>query len=365
MTRLDGKHWSRCKTPKRRDRGDPARGSVVDLEDDKLNEGVMATEPSVEAPSSEKQTAPRRGWLAGVMSALCPGLGLLYNGKPLAAGVVAVAPVLLLSGFFAVGALNPDVLIPIVAALVIVYLMGWPAQIVWAIVAARNAPRPFRVTWYNSFEVYALFYVLNLLLTSEVGSTLRVRLLEPFNMSSAAMAPTLLPGDFIYVVKAGPEANATVGDVVLYADPARSPTPFVGRLVAVGSSVVSGQDKEVRVNGAALEQHPCRNPIFSYADPAMDKAQARVAECTIETAMSGKEYSVIFDPSFTGGRSNFGPITLEAPHAFVIGDNRDNSNDSRWNGPIDVGSIKGRAVVIWFSFSLTDGIRWSRIGLRL
>jgi signal peptidase I len=86
-------------------------------------------------------------------------------------------------------------------------------------------------------------------------------------------------------------------------------------------------------------------------------------ECAVETASSGKEYSVIFSPG--GSLPGFGPTRLEPQQAFVMGDNRDNSVDSRYTGPIDTESITGRAVVIWFSYSSTDGIRWNRIGTAL
>ncbi|MBL9037362.1 MAG: signal peptidase I, partial [Archangium sp.] len=61
-------------------------------------------------------------------------------------------------------------------------------------------------------------------------------------------------------------------------------------------------------------------------------------------------------------RPVFGALSLDAQKLFVMGDNRDNSQDSRFTGPVDAADVVGRAAIIWFSFTPEEGIRWHRMG---
>jgi signal peptidase I len=188
-------------------------------------------------------------------------------------------------------------------------------------------------------EVKALFRTLLVVFT--IAFSLRVAVVEPFKIPSGSMIPTLQIGDFILVLKFWyglrlPFVTDSVmmwndpkrGDVVVFTRPDDPNTPdeddseihIIKRIVAIGGEAVEVRGAKVYINGKPLDE-----PYAQWTD-------------------GGK---------FEG---NFGPRTVPEGHVLLLGDNRDNSKDSRfWTDPfLDVKRIKGRAVVVFWSWdSLT------------
>ena len=193
------------------------------------------------------------------------------------------------------------------------------------------------------------------------------------------MVPTLLPGDQLFVIKSSPAGNWTRGDVVVFRGPGESGiepfysvakrglqvimglgTPeqtgkaWVMRIIAVGGDTVEIRDRQILVNGQAYAQAPCEQ-----------STTFRSSECLVESLPSGKSYSVLYSTALNERQEYFPPVRVEAHHLYLLGDNRDNSFDSRYFGQVSDDRVAGRAVVIWFSYSEADFIRWGRMGLQL
>lgn len=170
----------------------------------------------------------------------------------------------------------------------------------------------------------ALFVVLILFVIS-----LNLRLaavgFRAFTIASAAMAPTLRSGERILVDTRAYLVNPPErGDVVAIARPDVGKALFVKRVVAVGGDVIESAGNVVRLNGAILRE-PYIAPIDMSEDPPID----------------------------------FGPTAVPAGEFFVIGDARQNSNDSRYFGCVDLKQIRGRVAYIYWS---SDGSRnWTRV----
>lgn len=202
---------------------------------------------------------------------------------------------------------------------------------------------------------------------------IRSFLVEAFQIPSGSMERTLLAGDFLFVNKAvfgaqipGTRARLPAfetprrGDVVVFAYPRNPDLNYVKRLIGVGGDTVEMHVGRVRVNGALLaEPYVLRiDPTHDVVDPEFNWQRAYFAGAPDEPRR--------LHPT----RDNWGPLVVPAGKYFVLGDNRDNSADSRYWGFVDAAAVKGRPMVVYFSYDrethdalpwLTD-IRWHRLG---
>jgi signal peptidase I len=195
---------------------------------------------------------------------------------------------------------------------------------------------------------------------------------EPFKIPSGSMKPTLLVGDFILVNKYTygirlPVLNRKVmdvspirrGDVVVFRYPSDPSVDYIKRVVGTPGDKVAYRGKRLTINGEAVPVQPAgfytdaelnylRLPTFAEtlgesnhqmmivpAQPPVDLAQVR------QFAHRGNcEYN---DEGFS--------CTVPAGHYFMMGDNRDQSSDSRYWGFVPDDHIKGRAFLVWMNFS--------------
>ena len=183
------------------------------------------------------------------------------------------------------------------------------------------------------------------------------------DVPTGSMKPTILEGDRIFVNKLAYDlrvpfvgwrlirwANPERGDVVVFSSPADG-TRLVKRVVGLPGDVIEVVDNQVRVNGRpaaylALEQR------IADEVAAAERPRHRFAAERFE-----QTHPVMFTPA-AEGRPFFGPVTVPAGHYFMMGDNRDNSLDSRMFGFVPRGSIVGHATAVALSFG--DGPRWHR-----
>ena len=198
---------------------------------------------------------------------------------------------------------------------------------------------------------------------------LRSFIFEPFRIPSGSMMPTLVEGDFIFVNKFAyglrlPVINTKVveigdperGDVVVFRLPSDPSVNYIKRVVGLPGDVVDYQQasKRLTINGEpiSLEQ------LGAYdGDPGIDLVREKFGE--------GEHYLLL-----TRGRLSLGgTYTVPEGHYFVMGDNRDNSRDSRFQGVeyIPEDRFVGKAVRIWMNWRrpAQGGPRWSRIGMSI
>ncbi len=202
---------------------------------------------------------------------------------------------------------------------------------------------------------------------------IRTFLIEAFQIPSGSMERTLLAGDFLFVNKAVygaqiPGTHARLpgfetprrGDVIVFAYPKDPELNYVKRVIGVPGDTVEMRGGEVRVNGVALAE-----TYVQRVDRAHD---------TYYPEFSWQRDYLVGGPAAARGyrptRDTWGPLAVPTGRYFVLGDNRDNSADSRYWGFVDAKAIKGRPLVVYFSYDreahdalpwLTD-IRWHRLG---
>lgn len=196
---------------------------------------------------------------------------------------------------------------------------------------------------------------------------LRSFLVEPFRIPSGSMIPTLLVGDLILVNKYVygirlPVLNRKVleldsperGDVVVFRFPLDPSTPFIKRVVGLPGDVVAYRDKKVYVNGREVPHVP----VGTYV--GVRSAAVHTGARLISEALGDSTHEIILTPR---AASLDGEYTVPEGHYFVLGDNRDNSRDSRFWGFVPDENLVGKAFYIWMNWD--NGPYFERIGTNI
>jgi signal peptidase I len=197
-------------------------------------------------------------------------------------------------------------------------------------------------------------------------------LIEPFRIPSASMTPTLLVGDFIFVNKFSyglrlPVSHTKVmdlgeperGDVVVFRLPSDPAVNYIKRVVGLPGDVVEYRDKQIFVNGEPVPirldgdyEGPAYKPHYNGARVALERLGAAEHQVLLLSAGLGRE----------------GRYEVPAGHYFMMGDNRDDSRDSRFPavGFVPEENLVGKAVRIWMNWDWkNEGLDWKRIGDRI
>jgi signal peptidase I len=205
---------------------------------------------------------------------------------------------------------------------------------------------------------------------------LRSFLIEPFRIPSGSMMPTLLIGDFILVNKFCyglrlPVANYKVieinkpqrGDVVVFRYPEDPSIPFIKRVVGLPGDhlVYNIQTKVLYINNQPVEQKMVGIYKGLGAGSNMTGSEERV-ELLPTTKSTPVEHTILTMPRHQSD-SPIKEMTIPAGEYFVLGDNRDNSRDSRYWGTVPEENLIGRAFFIWMNWDLANGgVNWRRLG---
>jgi len=188
-----------------------------------------------------------------------------------------------------------------------------------------------------------------------IALLVRATLVQAYHIPSASMENTLYPGDFVLAEKLsfGPHVpgrlpglatalpsmhlpalrSPRAGEIVIFEHPEDPKVDLIKRCVAVAGQVVEVRDKELWVDG----EHVATPPGLKHADPRL-----------------------------LAGRDSYGPVVVPPGHIFVMGDNRDNSHDSRFFGPVPIDKLRARPLAVYFSWNrvaeLSRKVRWSHLG---
>jgi signal peptidase I len=184
----------------------------------------------------------------------------------------------------------------------------------------------------------------------------RTFIVQAFKIPTGSMENNLLIGDhllvnkFVFAPTLSPIEGKLLpidpirrGNIVVFKYPEEPDRDFIKRVIGLPGDTIELRNKKVFINGKGLDE-----PYVHFLFP-------------VDESGDGEGGLTDFDV-----RRNYGPVTVPADHYFMMGDNRDNSQDSRYWGFLPRSYVKGKALFVYFSFGeepsgLLGNVRWSRI----
>lgn len=282
----------------------------------------------------------KRNPLAAVaFSIISPGLGQIYNGQFKKGIIYAIITILILIFYYIMGVY----FIGFIISLFI--LICWCLFIIFDSLITSSRIKYIELNEYNKWYIY-LFFIVAITFTSFTAETL-LKGITSYSIPARSMQQTFLKGDYLisnnfaYGWKT-PFSNKGWllidkphrGDVAVFIFPPDPSKEYIKRVIGLPGDRVQIIDKQVFINGQLLE-----TPQAVFRDTAII-------------------------PSSKTTRDNFGPVTVPPDSYFVLGDNRDQSYDSRFWGFVPLDLIRGKALYVYFSWDKENSrIRWERIGL--
>ncbi len=221
---------------------------------------------------------------------------------------------------------------------------------------AEEKKEPLLVEYARSFFPIVLIVLL-----------LRSFLVEPFRIPSGSMMPTLLIGDFILVNKFAygirlPVLNTKVvemgeperGDIVVFRYPKQPTVDYIKRVIGLPGDKIAYYNKQVYINGKRIKQ------ISLGRYQGVGQGRNMTGALHFVEQLPDVEHSILI---LEGLPSIEGVYEVPQGQYFVMGDNRDNSNDSRYWGFVPEQNLVGKAFFIWMSWDWQyKGIGFDRIG---
>jgi len=204
-------------------------------------------------------------------------------------------------------------------------------------------------------------YFESLVIAVVLALFIRTFVVQAFKIPTGSMEPNLLIGDHLLVNKLvfGPYASGAErtllpmkeiarGDVLVFKYPEDPERDFIKRVIGLPGEQLEVRHKRVYVNGHLLDE-----PYAHYLEEP-PPAPEQIENDADQHGSSGDR------------RESYGPVTVPPKHYFVMGDNRDNSQDSRYWGFLPRDYVKGRALVIYWSYDADTGniftaTRWGRL----
>lgn len=280
------------------------------------------------------KTKKRKPLIAALLSSITPGLGQVYNGQ-IIKGIIFFLAGFLLLFFMSLTGLQYQFYGMI--AIFIPALCLWLFIIGEAFFSAGRA-KEIILKPYNKWYIYLLFALLtfgadlistNFIIKEVLG-------IKSYRLHTESMEPTLLKDDYIMVnLKYFKTKSLQRGDLIVFKNPKDPSKDVLKRVIALEGEKLEIKNKQVYINDQRIPED-----YKIHID---------------STVFSRKEDF----PSYDFLRDNFGPAVVPSDHCFVLGDNRDNSMDSRHWGFLPLRYIKGKAIYVYWSMDIL------RIGMRL
>ncbi len=291
----------------------------------------------------------RRIWVSVILCLFGSGLPMIYCGRLWQGIIVEITLIVVYYLLFVLLFLLPELYVVLILAFIAFSLLiGFLVyNIMLTIETNRRKIRWLKRTW----GLIILVWVLSWSADAGLSILRRGYLIEAYKIPSAAMENALLVADFLMVTKNINPEKIQNGDLIVFkypGDPRMNykgkGTNYIKRVIAIGGQTIEIKNKQV----------------FVDCEPFDEPRTVKIDSVRILPHYNDRYQ---WGP---GNRDNMPEIVVPEGKLFVMGDNRDNSSDSRFWGFVDVKDVVGRARFIYFSWdSEKSHVRLERIGLRL
>ncbi|HBG28373.1 MAG: signal peptidase I [Planctomycetes bacterium GWF2_41_51] len=294
----------------------------------------------------------RHTWVAVMLSLIAPGLGQVYCGK-LIRGLLFIVlntlPISLIMFVF----LFKNLTVMVLGTIGLIVFGGiiLIIALVDSIYLVKNIGANYVPKEYNRWYVYLL-----LILIGGGGGTggstfyVKSNIVEAFRVPANSMYPTIKNGDrFLADKTIYKKIDPSRGDVVVYINP-ENRLNYIKRVVAIEGDTVEMKNNQLYVNGRMLEYQPLSKTELETLriNTGNPKFQGEV----FYEVNGSSKYAIFLSKSPANEQmQNFQEMTVPKYNCFVLGDNRNESHDSRNSGPIPIATIKGKANWIYFPIS--------------
>jgi len=305
----------------------------------------------------------RRPLFALALSLFLTGLGHVYNGKPRKGIIIFLIYSIIPFLFFQLSVLGSGQMMILFLLLSIITSLGiyiWAAADAWRY--AKRIGNNYVLKFYNKLYVYVLLIIL--LSSYPLGQIVDLSKIcffaQPYRITTGSMTPTLLPGDLIMtngrIDHSAQNHGLKKGELVVFKSPKDKTIPYVKRIIGLPEDKIEIKGMDLYVNG---------QKISSKESPDLENKRGENTEKKTITVYEKGDSGAYAVSYIKGIERKDLTITVPEGYCFVLGDNRDNSLDSRHWGPIPLNNVVARAKLVYFSFDPEGGIRWRRIGKNL
>lgn len=305
----------------------------------------------------------RRPLFALALSLFLTGLGHVYNGKPRKGIIMFLIYSIIPFLFFQISVLGSGQMMILFLLLSIITSLGlyiWAAADAWK--DAKRIGNDYVLKFYNKLYIYILLIIL--LSSYPLGQIVDLSkicfLAQPYRLTTGSMTPTMLPGDLIMTDRridhSAQNHGLKRGELVVFNYPKDKTTPYVKRIIGLPGDKIEITGMDLYVNGQNISSKEGLDLENRHGENTEKKTIT-----SYEEGDSGT-YAVSY---IKGSERKDMSFTVPEGQCFVLGDNRDNSLDSRHWGPIPLNDVVARAKLVYFSFDPESGIRWRRVGRNL
>jgi signal peptidase I len=270
---------------------------------------------------------------AVLLSFFMIGLGQIACGRiKRGVSLYLLSQILSLAAVFI--AIQPFPLVNIVAA-GLIFISVFLFSIIDSVLIARNPNNSLKLKPLIGYSLLVIISIVNSFIMQPVTSkTIKDNYVQAFQIPTASMVPSLLLGDRILVNKtAYTHTGPKRGDIIVFDHPLNTSRTYVRRVVGIGGDTIEIQSNRLYINGEKYNEDYIL--YTSTKSPSEDRQPI----------------------------DNYGPVSVPSGSFFVLGDNRNNSYDSRYWGFLDANKIEGKVITIYWSWDKENNkVRWERIG---